>query len=31
LLEIAINSGNVAGLLNLDANSTIRVEFKDKK
>jgi len=28
LLEIAINSGNAAGLLNLDNNSTIRVEFK---
>jgi S-adenosyl-L-methionine hydrolase (adenosine-forming) len=31
LLEIAINNGNAARLLNLDTNSTIRVEFKDRK
>jgi S-adenosylmethionine hydrolase len=30
LLEIAINNGNAARLLNLDTNSTVRVEFKDK-
>jgi len=30
LLEIAINNGNVARLLNLDTNSTVRIEFKDK-
>ncbi len=29
LLEVAINNGNVARLLNLEVNSTIRVEFKD--
>jgi len=29
LLEIAIRNGNAAGLLNLDTNSTIRVEFKE--
>jgi S-adenosylmethionine hydrolase len=28
LLEIAINNGNAARLLNLDNNSTVRVEFK---
>lgn len=28
LLEIAIRNGNAAGLLKLDTNSTIRVEFK---
>jgi len=31
LLEIAINGGNAAGLLNLDSHSTIRIEFKDIK
>jgi len=31
LLEIAINSGNAARLLNLDMNSTVRVEFKETK
>jgi S-adenosylmethionine hydrolase len=31
LLEIAINNGNAARLLNLDMNSTVRVEFKDRK
>lgn len=31
LLEIAINNGNAARLLNLDTNSTVRVEFKEKK
>lgn len=31
LLEIAINNGNAARLLNLDTNSTVRVEFKDRK
>jgi S-adenosyl-L-methionine hydrolase (adenosine-forming) len=29
LLEVAINNGNAAKLLNLDVNSTIRVEFRD--
>jgi len=29
LLEIAIRDGNAAGLLKLNTNSTIRVEFKD--
>ena len=29
LMEIAIRNGNAAGLLNLDKNSTIRVEFKE--
>lgn len=29
LLEIAINSGNAAQLLNLDSNSVVRIEFKD--
>jgi S-adenosylmethionine hydrolase len=29
LLEIAINNGNAARLMNLDTNSTIRVEFTD--
>jgi len=29
LLEIAINNGNAARLLNLDNNSTVRAEFKD--
>ncbi|MBE9519463.1 MAG: SAM-dependent chlorinase/fluorinase [Bacteroidetes bacterium] len=29
LMEIAIRNGNAAGLLNLDTNSTIRVEFKE--
>lgn len=28
LLEIAINNGNAARLLNLDTNSTVRIEFK---
>jgi S-adenosylmethionine hydrolase len=31
LLEISINNGNAARLLNLDTNSTIRVEFKERK
>jgi S-adenosylmethionine hydrolase len=31
LLEIAINNGNAARLLNLDTNSTVRVELKEKK
>lgn len=31
LLEIAINNGNAAQLLNLDLSSTIRVEFQNKK
>jgi len=31
LLEIAINRGTAAQLLNLDTNSTIRVKFNDKK
>jgi len=31
LLEIGINNGNAARLLNLDTNSTVRVEFKDRK
>lgn len=31
LLEIAINNGNAARLLNLDTNSTVRVEFKERK
>lgn len=31
LMEIAINNGNAARLLNLDTNSTVRVEFKEKK
>jgi hypothetical protein len=31
LLEIAINRGAAAQLLNLDTNSTIRVKFNDKK
>jgi len=31
LLEIAINNGNAARLLNLDTNSTVRVEFKNRK
>jgi len=31
LLEIAINNGNAARLLNLDTNSTVRVEFKEKR
>jgi S-adenosylmethionine hydrolase len=31
LLEIAINNGNAARLLNLDTNSTVRVEFSDRK
>jgi hypothetical protein len=30
LMEVAINNGNAAGLLNLEVNSTIRIEFKDK-
>jgi len=30
LLEIAIRNGNAAGLLKLNTNSTIRVEFKDR-
>ncbi len=30
LLEIAINNGNAARLLNLDTNSTVRVEFKER-
>jgi S-adenosylmethionine hydrolase len=30
LLEIAINNGNVAQLLNLDLSSTIRIEFLNK-
>ena len=30
LLEIAINNGNAADLLNLSVNSSIRVKFKDK-
>jgi len=30
LLEIAIRNGNAAGLLNLNTNSTIRVDFKEK-
>lgn len=30
LLEVAINNGNAARLLNLDLNSTVRVEFLDK-
>ena len=29
LLEIAIRNGNAAGLLKLNTNSTIRVEFKE--
>lgn len=29
LLEIAIRNGNAAGLLNLNTNSTIRVDFKE--
>jgi hypothetical protein len=28
-LEIAIRDGNAAGLLKLNTNSTIRVEFKE--
>jgi S-adenosylmethionine hydrolase len=31
LLEIAISSGNVADLLNLNINSIIRIKFYDKK
>lgn len=31
LLEIAINNGNVADLLNLSVNSTIRIKFYDEK
>jgi len=31
LLEIAINKGNAADLLNLSTNSTIRIKFKDDK
>jgi S-adenosylmethionine hydrolase len=31
LLEIAINNGNAAQLLNLDLSSTIRIEFLNKK
>jgi S-adenosyl-L-methionine hydrolase (adenosine-forming) len=31
LLEIAINKGNAAELLNLNTNSTIRIKFYDKK
>ena len=31
LLEIAINSGNVAQLLNLDTNSIVRIEFQENK
>ena len=31
LLEIAINSGSVARLLNLDSNSLVRIEFKENK
>lgn len=31
LLEIAINNGNAASLLNLSPGSSIRVSFKDKK
>ncbi len=31
LLEIAINKGNAADLLNLSTNSTIRVKFKEKE
>ena len=30
LLEIAINKGNAAELLNLSVNSSIRVKFKEK-
>jgi len=30
LLEIAINKGNAADLLNLSTNSSIRVKFKEK-
>jgi len=30
LLEIAINNGNAADLLNLSANSSIRIKFQDK-
>jgi S-adenosylmethionine hydrolase len=30
LLEIAIRNGNAAGLLKLNTNSTIRVEFKER-
>ncbi|HYX09554.1 MAG TPA: SAM-dependent chlorinase/fluorinase [Bacteroidales bacterium] len=30
LLEVAINLGNAADLLNLDTNSRIRIKFKDK-
>jgi len=29
LLEIAINNGNAAGLLNLDVNSSVRIVFSD--
>lgn len=31
LLEIAINNGNVAKLLNLNTGSTIRIQFRNKK
>ncbi len=31
LLEIAINGGNLAQLLNIDTNSTIRINFYNKK
>ncbi|MCB8995235.1 MAG: SAM-dependent chlorinase/fluorinase [Bacteroidales bacterium] len=31
LLEIAINNGNAARLLNLDTNSTVRIEFSERK
>lgn len=31
LLEIAINNGNAASLLNLNPGSSIRISFKDKK
>jgi len=31
LLEIAINNGNAASLLNLSSGSSIRITFKDKK
>jgi S-adenosylmethionine hydrolase len=30
LLEIAIRNGNAAGLMKLNTNSTIRVEFKEE-
>ncbi len=31
LLEVAINKGNIAQLLNLDTNSNVRVKFRGKK